>query len=94
MNSLKDKMMSIELKARALIQDKDALRRQNQVVINENQALKKKLNEVNEQLERQIKLNQYKHIATSLDDQGKKQTKLKINMLVREIDQCIALLND
>ncbi|MGM0648519.1 MAG: hypothetical protein ACQESZ_09045 [Bacteroidota bacterium] len=94
MNSLKDKMMSIELKARTLIQDKEALKRQNELIIKENEALQQKLDQVNEQLTMQIKLNQYKHIATSLDDQGKKQTKLKINMLVREIDQCIALLND
>lgn len=94
MKPLKDKMMSIELKARQLIRAKQNLKEQLEIVQRENQNLNEALKQKEAELENQIKLNQYKHIATSLSDQEKKQTRQKINKLVREIDQCIALLND
>ncbi|MCF8331633.1 MAG: hypothetical protein K9H84_04195 [Bacteroidales bacterium] len=94
MKPLKDKMMSIELKARQLIRAKQNLKEQLEKVQRENQNLKEALKQKEAELENQIKLNQFKHIATSLSDQEKKQTRQKINNLVREIDQCIALLND
>lgn len=94
MKPLKDKMMSIELKVRQLIQAKEQAQQQLENVQRENQELKEKLQQKETELQNQIKLNQFKNLATSLSDQEKKQAKHKINALVREIDYCIALLND
>ncbi|MCF8219170.1 MAG: hypothetical protein K9I29_06715 [Bacteroidales bacterium] len=94
MKPLEDKMMSIELKVRQLIQAKQQAQEHVEKLERQNQELKEKLQQKETDLQNQIKLNQFKHLATSLSNQEKKQTKHKINALVREIDYCIALLND
>ncbi|MFO8054787.1 MAG: hypothetical protein R6U19_06445 [Bacteroidales bacterium] len=94
MKFLEDKMMSIELKVRQLITSRQNMEKRLDEVQQENQKLHALVAQKQTELERQIKVNQYKHIATSLSNQEKKQTRQKLNALVREIDQCIALLND
>lgn len=94
MKPLEDKMMSIELKARQLIQAKQQLQKKVDLLETENNELKKLVEQQNIDLRKNKEINQIKHIAASLNDQEKKQTRQKINALVREIDHCIALLND
>lgn len=94
MKPLEDKMMSIELKARQLIQAKLQLQNKVDLLETENNELKKLVEQQNIDLKKNKEINQIKHIAASLNEQEKKQTRQKINALVREIDHCIALLND
>ncbi|MBS7320321.1 MAG: hypothetical protein Q4G18_07675 [Myroides sp.] len=94
MEKLSDITLSIEAKLNKLIQHLEN-------VVNENEALKSKIlqqqTQQNELLEKHIELQkQYEDlkIANSLmgSEDFKKETKLKINSLVREIDHCIAQL--
>ncbi|MFW6019814.1 MAG: hypothetical protein ACOCPM_04465 [Bacteroidales bacterium] len=94
MKPLEDKMMSIELKVRQLIQAKQQAQEHVEKLQGQNKELKEKLQQRETDLKNQIKINQFKQLATSLSDQEKKQTRHKINTLMREIDYCIALLND
>lgn len=94
MKNLEDKLMSIEVRARQLIKEKDEMQQRLQTLEKENDQLKVLLEQKDGDIRRMKEINQNKHIASSLSDQEKKQTRQRINALVREIDQCIALLND
>ncbi len=94
MKPLEDKLMSIEMKVRQLIQVNRELHQELVSARAENVNLKEQLQQKQSELQKIISKNQNKHIAASLSDQEKKQTRQKINALVREIDHCIALLND
>ena len=95
MEKLSDITLSIEAKLNKLIQHLEN-------VVNENEALKSKIlqqqTQQNELLEKHIELQkQYDNlkIANGLlgSEDFKKETKLKINSLVREIDHCISQLS-
>lgn len=94
MKHLEDKLVSIELKARQLITENKELKQKLETLENENYQLKMQLEQKEDELRNKEEINQYKHIASSLSSDEKKQTRQKINALVREIDHCIALLND
>ncbi len=94
MKPLEDKLMSIEMKVRQLIQVNRELQLELVSSKTENKNLKEELQQKQSELQKLISRNQNNHIAASLNDQEKKQTRQKINALVREIDHCIALLND
>lgn len=94
MKVLEDKLLSIELKVRGLITARNSLQKALDDLRSEHRKLEALLEVKDKELERHKQINQYKHIATSLTDKEKKQTRKKINALVGEIDRCIALLND
>ncbi len=94
MKMLEDKLLSIELKVRSLITARNDLEKELEALRAERRKMEALMDVKDKELEKYKQLNQFKHIATSLSDREKRQTKQKINALVGEIDRCIALLND
>jgi chromosome segregation ATPase len=96
MNGLTEIIDSLEIKFSKLSQKLDGLEKTNQELRNE---LSKSSNIIDKQTEEISQLkNQYEtlKITNSLlgSDENKRETKLKINSLIREIDYCIAQLSD
>lgn len=96
MNGLTEIIDSLEIKFSKLSQKLDSLEKTNQELRNE---LQKSSTIIGKQSEEISTLkNQYETLkmANSLlgSDENKRETKLKINSLIREIDYCIAQLSD
>lgn len=96
MNGLTEIIDSLEIKFSKLSQKLDSLEKTNQELRNE---LLKSSTIIGKQSEEITTLkNQYETLkmANSLlgSDENKRETKLKINSLIREIDYCIAQLSD
>jgi hypothetical protein len=96
MNKIVEVVDSIEIKLKKLIEKIDALE-QNNLILEQN--LKKSTLIIQQQTDEinSFKLkNQTLKISNSLlgGNENKKETKLKINSLIREIDYCIAQLTD
>lgn len=96
MNGLTEIIDSLEIKFSKLSQKLDSLEKTNQELRNE---LLKSSTIIGKQSEEISTLkNQYETLkmANSLlgSDENKRETKLKINSLIREIDYCIAQLSD
>ncbi len=96
MNKIVEVVDSIEIKLKKLIAKIDALE-QNNLILEQNLnksalIIKQQKDEINN-----FKLkNQTLKISNSLlgSNENKRETKLKINSLIREIDYCIAQLSD
>ena len=92
---MKNIVTNIEVKLGKLIAKYLKVRQEKLILLKENESfvsvLKSKENEISE-LQEKIKLM---NISKSVDasKQEVKETRLKINEYVREIDKCIALLN-
>lgn len=96
MNGLTEIIDSLEIKFSKLSQKLESLEKTNQELRNE---LSKSSGIITQQSEEITTLkNQYETLkmANSLlgSDENKRETKLKINSLIREIDYCIAQLSD
>ncbi|MCG2610522.1 hypothetical protein LZZ90_03250 [Flavobacterium sp. SM15] len=96
MSGLSEIVDSLEIKFSKLVQKLDSLENTNQELRNE---LLKSESTINRQTEEiQVLKNQYETLkmTNSLlgSDENKRETKLKINSLIREIDYCIAQLSD
>lgn len=96
MNGLTEIIDSLEIKFSKLSQKLESLEKTNQELRNE---LSKSSSIITQQSEEINTLrNQYETLkmANSLlgSDENKRETKLKINSLIREIDYCIAQLSD
>ncbi|ESU19668.1 hypothetical protein FCR2A7T_18290 [Flavobacterium cauense R2A-7] len=96
MNGLTEIIDSLEIKFSKLSQKLESLEKTNQELRNE---LSKSSGIITQQSEEINTLkNQYETLkmANSLlgSDENKRETKLKINSLIREIDYCIAQLSD
>ncbi|ESU22813.1 hypothetical protein FEDK69T_17150 [Flavobacterium enshiense DK69] len=96
MSELTEIIDSLEIKFSKLVQKLDNLEKTNQELRND---LLKSSNIIGKQSEEISTLkNQYETLkmANSLlgSDENKRETKLKINSLIREIDYCIAQLSD
>jgi len=96
MNGLTEIIDSLEIKFSKLSQKLDSLEKTNQELRNEllksSSIIGKQSEEIN------ILKNQYETLKTANSllgsDENKRETKLKINSLIREIDYCIAQLSD
>lgn len=96
MNGLTEIIDSLEIKFSKLTQKLESLEKTNQELRNEllksSTVIDKQSEEIN------VLKNQYETLkmANSLlgSDENKRETKLKINSLIREIDYCIAQLSD
>ena len=96
MNGLNEIIDSLEIKFSKLSQKLDSLEKTNQELRNEllksSSIIGKQSEEIN------ILKNQYETLKTANSllgsDENKRETKLKINSLIREIDYCIAQLSD
>lgn len=96
MNGLTEIIDSLEIKFSKLSQKLDSLEKTNQELRNE---LLKSSSIIGKQSEEINTLkNQYETLKTANSllgsDENKRETKLKINSLIREIDYCIAQLSD
>ncbi|AZJ35330.1 MULTISPECIES: hypothetical protein [Tenacibaculum] len=95
--------MSNPLKAIHLLEDRlknllsnyEFLKEENKVLLQNNAELQVLLQEKEKQLEEQQKQFNLLKVAKTIEgsNENTRETKLKINALVREIDKCITLLN-
>ncbi|MNK07609.1 hypothetical protein D3C87_255240 [compost metagenome] len=96
MSGLSEIVDSLEIKLEKLAQKVEELQRQNQELENEVSRSGSALNRQSEEIVLLKQQNESLRIANSLlgSDENKRETKLKINSLIREIDYCIAQLSD
>jgi len=83
----------VKNKAKKLVEKHQSLIDKNDKLLNEIEKIKQELEIKNQQildLNNKVKLLK---IAGSVDADGTKEVKLKINEMVREIDKCIAQIN-
>ncbi len=95
MEKLSDITKAVETKLTKLIKHLDTVVKENEILKNEILQQQTQQNELQESyIDLQQKYDQLK-IANALlgSEDFKKDTKLKINSIVREIDHCIAQLN-
>lgn len=95
--------MSNPLKAVHLLEDRlknllsnyEFLKEENKVLLQNNAELQVLLQKKEKQLEEQQKQFNLLKVAKTIEgsNENTRETKLKINALVREIDKCITLLN-
>ena len=93
MKDLSSHIVSLKKKAKQLIENYQAIKKENKKLLVENEGLTKSLDEKSQQIkELTNKVNVLK-ISGSVGNESTKDVKLKINELVREIDSCIAQIN-
>ncbi|MCM0668458.1 hypothetical protein [Flavobacterium tyrosinilyticum] len=87
---------TLEYKAQKLFEKSKGLEQNNQVLRLELAKATQIIQKQSEEMEALKKQNETLKIANSLlgSDNNKRETKLKINSLIREIDYCIAQLSD
>lgn len=85
----------LENKLNKLLSNYEFLKEENQVLLQNNAKLHVLLQEKEQQIE--VRKEEYKLLKVAKTIEGSnentRETKLKINALVREIDKCITLLN-
>ncbi|WP_299160621.1 hypothetical protein [uncultured Tenacibaculum sp.] len=85
----------LENKLKKILSNYEFLKEENQVLLQNNAKLQVLLQEKEQQLE--VRKEEYKLLKVAKTIEGSnentRETKLKINALVREIDKCITLLN-
>ena len=96
MSGLPEIVDSLESKIEKLYQKLDELNKQNQKLENEISASAKVISNQSEEISMLKRQHETLKMANSLlgSDENKRETKLKINSLIREIDYCIAQLSD
>lgn len=94
MGNLVNTIEVVEKKITKLIQVKDDLTRENLALQEKIKLQKEELNRFVQKLEKLEADNKSLHMTNALlgSDEFRKETKLKINSLIREIDQCIIQL--
>ncbi|RZJ73654.1 hypothetical protein [Flavobacterium sp.] len=87
---------TLESRIKKLLQKVDALEAQNNVLREEKTNAAAMLESQSDEIEGLKSANETLRLANSLlgSDENKRDTKLKINSLIREIDYCIAQLAD
>jgi predicted nuclease with TOPRIM domain len=94
MSDLKGRLNEIKEKIRQLIIDKDNLVNENIQLNKKNEELLGKIKEQELEISELINKNNYIKISQSVkQSEGNEDVKNKIDELVREIDNCIRLLN-
>jgi predicted nuclease with TOPRIM domain len=95
MSDLVTLVSGIEFKIRELTDKKDKLEKEHQVLLEENKALKSKIEEDKLNINQLEYRNQIIKFAKVLEGKnGSTKAKHKLNELLREVDRCIGLLND
>jgi chromosome segregation ATPase len=96
MSGLSELVDSLEYKLEKLALKMERLQRQNQELENELSGSAAVISRQAEDIVLLKKQNETLKMANSLlgSDENKRETKLKINSLIREIDYCIAQLSD
>ncbi len=85
----------LEAKLQELLSRYEFLKRENEALIQNNSELQHLLNEKQATLNDQTKAYETLKVAKTIEGskENTRNTKLKINALIREIDKCIAQLN-
>lgn len=87
-------LSGIDNKVRMLVNQLEKALKDKEQLLEENEKLKEEVKSRENDIEEFEKQNKLLKIAKSIESlEGKKEVKQKINELVREIDNCIALLN-
>jgi len=96
MSGLSQIVDALETKIEKLAQKLDMLQKENQELENEVSRSALALNRQSEEITLLKQQSESLRMANSLlgSDDNKRETKLKINSLIREIDYCIAQLSD
>lgn len=83
----------LEKQIMLLIEKKDKLEAERNELMKINEEQDKKLATQENEIEKLIEKNKILRIAGGGDEGDKREIKLKINEIVREVDKCIAQLN-
>ncbi|TCP22617.1 hypothetical protein EV195_11145 [Tenacibaculum skagerrakense] len=85
----------LELKLQEMLARYEFLKEENEILLQQNGELQQLLNEKQQQLVSQRKQYDVLKVAKTIEgsNEDSRNTKLKINALIREIDKCIILLN-
>ncbi len=85
----------LEDKLKILLSNYDFLKEENQVLLQNNAKLQVLLQEKTQELSNKQEEFKLLKIAKTIEgsNENTRETKLKINTLIREIDKCITLLN-
>lgn len=96
MNGLSELVDSLEIKLNKLVLKLEKLQELNQELENKISQSATVINRQSEEIASLKKQNESLKMANSLlgSDENKRETKLRINSLIREIDYCIAQLSD
>lgn len=96
MSNTLEAIQLLEASLTKLISNYEFLKEENQVLLKQNSELQHKLNETEQALAQQQKNYEALKIAKTIEGSGTntKDTKLKINSLIREIDKCIIQLQE
>lgn len=86
----------LEKKLQNLLSNYEFLKNENQILLQQNSGLQHQLLETKQRLEHQKKEFDLLKIAKTIEGSSSntKDTKLKINSLIREIDKCIVQLQE
>lgn len=85
---------NIEFKTKKLVEQCEKNKEEKNQLIEKNEELKQKTESQRKEIQALKEKNKLLQIAKSIKStEGKTEIKLKINEMVREIDNCIALLN-
>ncbi len=95
MNNTLEAIHLLEVKLKDLLVRYEFLIEENEVLLQQNGKLQILLSEKEQQLEEQKKQFDLLKVAKTMEgsNEDSRNTKLKINALIREIDKCILLLN-
>jgi hypothetical protein len=85
----------LELKLKDMLARYEFLKKENEILLQQNGELQAILSEKQQQLVNQRKQYDVLKVAKTIEgsNEDSRNTKLKINALIREIDKCITLLN-
>ena len=94
MKELSEVVVALEGKVNSLVQEYTKIKTKNEELFDLVEELQGKLKEKNAEILHLREKYQRTKVASALSggDEGVRETKLKINRLVREIDSCIALM--
>ena len=84
---------SLEIQVKKIIKIKQDLKQANQKLEQKNDFLQNELEKCQNKLEELKERNKILRIAGSSKEGDNREVKLKINEIVREVDKCIAQLN-
>ena len=93
MSSLTDMLADLEVKVAALVQKKEELEVEMKALKAEKSELQEQNEELSAKVEQLEEKNKILRIAGCGNEEGQREMKLKINEIVREVDKCIAQLN-
>ncbi len=95
MNNTLEAIHLLEVKLNDLLAKYEFLKEENEILLQQNGKLQILLSENKQQLEDQKNKFDLLRVAKTMEgsNEDTRNTKLKINTLIREIDKCISLLN-